>query len=405
MSTKSIASFLVTLLAFNITAFSESTYVSPDVSTSSSSSLNSSGIVLGDTLNVGSELVTIHLYNTCFKTNLRSVANPLEKDSKLLMYFSSGNNEYRLTYPTSSAIVDPYSTTPILNENVDYVVTFESKSNNVWSSSTTGEAKGVGNLVEVKFTSISIPTGATGASDPLFTNIKFMQIKPTGYESDGVTPEYKNDTDRPVKANIQIAQTESDNSIEILADFPGAEGFCGGFYSPLMVFFNNKRPSFKNISSFPLNPVGFDTIWPESHHPGYLLVLDKNNDHKITSRDELFSENKNFKNGFDSLKVWDKNKDGLINSKDPVYSKLQLWKDKNGNGKSEPSELLSLKDKNILNIYLNYSNKKLDYISNRAQARERTVFTFIKNSKVIPGEIIDYWFKPIHKTQTKLSKK
>src|SRR5207253_11090393 len=130
-----------------------------------------------------------------------------------------------------------------------------------------------------------------------------------------------------------IAVSTDTSNIEINVSYPGQTGFCGGYWSPLMVFFDDQRPNFDNSSKFPLNPGG-ETMWPKADHPGWFVSLDRDGNGLIDKKNELFGENEAeaTANGFDALKKLDSNKDGVIDAKDKEFKNLVLWKDKNGDG-------------------------------------------------------------------------
>ena len=167
--------------------------------------------------------------------------------------------------------------------------------------------------------------------------------------------------------------------------------YFGHNMSPLMLFFSQKRSEFKNISSFPLIQ-GSYVYWPEANHPGYFLAYDKDNDKKITSVSEVFGNTVENPSGFEKLKKLDSNKDLVMDSKDKEFKKLYLWKDKNGNGVGEASELISLKDKRVFSISLKYKTR-LKFYGKRAQEKEYSHFTYKdKKGNVRKSEIIDIWF-------------
>lgn len=107
--------------------------------------------------------------------------------------------------------------------------------------------------------------------------------------------------------------------------FPGQTGFCGGYWSPLMVFLDEDRPRFDSLSSFPVGSLA-KTYWPEAKSKGYFLALDHNGNHLIDLREELFGQNEGAKNGFEVLKKYDENKDAK-NGKSKKAQIVDIWMD------------------------------------------------------------------------------
>ncbi|MCB0417538.1 MAG: hypothetical protein H6617_08835 [Bdellovibrionaceae bacterium] len=175
---------------------------------------------------------------------------------------------------------------------------------------------------------------------------------------------------------------------------------CNAIKSPLMLFFDDRRPSYQGVVNFKITTEMERTYWPEAGAPGYFLALDRNKDGRINDGYELFG---NFEdaNGFETLRELDSNKDGLIDEKDERFSELLLWQDKNSNGISEKSELFSIKDKKVRNISLNYNSNRFLFYAARATARQYSNFEFTdekgKNKK---GEVIDMWFYSAPNQQT-----
>jgi len=85
------------------------------------------------------------------------------------------------------------------------------------------------------------------------------------------------------------------------------------------------------------------------------LAIDRNGDGIINSGRELFGDQNGAANGFEELRKLDSNADGVIDRHDAAFDKLLLWRD-NGNGITEPGELISLRDAGIAAISLNYRN-------------------------------------------------
>jgi hypothetical protein len=84
-----------------------------------------------------------------------------------------------------------------------------------------------------------------------------------------------------------------------------------------------------------------------------LLTVDLNNNGRVDDGRELFgdatllSSTEKASNGFEALAHYDANSDGRIDSRDPVFQKLKLWFDRNGNGRSEANELVTLNSKKV----------------------------------------------------------
>lgn len=171
-------------------------------------------------------------------------------------------------------------------------------------------------------------------------------------------------------------------------------GVCGSFVSPLMVFFDKKRPQFNHSVSFALGqPLELKVYWPEAKSEGYFLAYNRDGDDKVKDGSQLFGTYET-PNGFESLKTHDSNKDGMINAKDKTFSKLVLWHDKNANGITDKGdELISLSSKGITSISLKYSSDKVIDYGARAQSREYSEFKWLDKKGVEQkGVVEDIWF-------------
>lgn len=126
-----------------------------------------------------------------------------------------------------------------------------------------------------------------------------------------------------------------------------------------------------------------------------LLVRDLDGDGKITSGLELFGNNtrlrdgSNANNGFQALTELDGNMDGSFDSRDKAWSSLQIWQDKNSNGKTEAGELYSLTDIGITAIGLHYSAST--YLDKNGEYHKQTGEVTFSNGYTTTSA--DVWFK------------
>ncbi len=184
-------------------------------------------------------------------------------------------------------------------------------------------------------------------------------------------------------------------AIDAYVSFPGQTDSCGSYYSPLMLFFSDARPTYDNVSDFPINLYN-RTHWPEAGAPGAFLVIDPDNTGKITKKSNLFTDSLEYPNAFEMLKELDSNHDGFITPKDKMFSKLKLWFDRNGDGVSQAGELEPLSHR-IVKISLKY---KAAYRRIGKTAEERQVADFWykdRHNKIKKGQIVDVWFSPVAK--------
>lgn len=360
------------------------------------------------------DVVTVRLNNSCFPTNLRGVTNPLAATAIITAQFTLvlGGKDYAFTvkYPSDLVLKTGMTTaTPAPMAQDKFVVTGAS-----------GTAALFGNSVVMKTkipTSVSVDSAGQvmipEKGDVSLKSSSFVQTVNCdgsaavygqyGYSS--YTPTRKcgdyMGKDGAITASFGGISVSADKSVvDINVSFPGETGFCGGYWSPLMVFFDDQRPTFNNMSDFPLNPVG-KTHWPEANAPGWFVALDRDKSGKIDQKDELFGDNASEVNGFEVLRAFDSNKDGVIDHRDKDFKKLVMWQDKNGDGISQKEEMIALHSK-VTKISLKYEKGVVTPIGAYAEARERADFWYKDGKKIKKGKIVDIWLAP---AETKLSQR
>lgn len=368
----------------------------------------------GAVVRTGTGELRIRIINSCFATNLRSVSNPLAPSSiieaKIPLSIRKGDSSksYSLwmKYPAAIVTAEGVTAQPTLPVDHSLYGGFDGMTAALYGN--TVQLLVPANQLEVTLnedgTQLSKVTSQISVGEPSFQqHITSCDGGPVygswGYST--FTPTY------PCAAfmghegalsakivGISISQDQSAADIEV--SFPGQTGFCGGFFSPLMLFFDEARPTFTGASDFPLSAAG-KTSWVEKNAPGYFLVIDRNGNQKVDGKEELFGDQDSDKNGFEALKELDSNHDGVIDAKDKLWGKLWLWQDKNGDGTSQPAELTPLGQR-VTRISLRYKAGARAY---GAAAQVRQVGEFwIKGGKgkAKKGVAEDIWFAPIPAT-------
>lgn len=188
-------------------------------------------------------------------------------------------------------------------------------------------------------------------------------------------------------------------AIDVSASFSGSDGFCGGFHSPLMVFFKGEKlPEFTGTSRFSMGLEGRSYSWPEKNAGGWLLARASGRSREISKESQLFGSNTIGSNGFQALAVHDENKDGVIDSKDSVFKELLLWNDKNGDSVSQKEEVSSLAEKGVVSISLEYSDSAQVDVGARAKAKQKGRFIYrlsgVKDAQ--EGVVYDIWFAELN---------
>ena len=208
-------------------------------------------------------------------------------------------------------------------------------------------------------------------------------------------------SDSKGKGGVKNRVIPAKKMARVETDFPGQDGFCGGFHSPLMVFFDNKRPLFNNVSKLLFKGEESEglTYWTEKNHHGYYLaILDKGNGARkgIYRADQLFGDS-DYYTGFEALEKHDSNEDGIINKKDKNFKRLVLWKDKNGDSRSQDGEIIFLKDSHISEFDLrNIDSTYKFFYGERATARGRSLFSYKKDGKNFTGFLVDIYYKDFY---------
>lgn len=339
--------------------------------------------VTGATHRTTTSTYTIQFRASCFGTNLRGVANPLAPNATVTMsgkldLDGKGLQPFSITFPAKAAIYEN-STTSVISTFSLPTGSSVSFSGNTLVAKIQGSATSSINPVTAEITT------AQNRFD--VRDISFTQDVPGS--SSGAYQFYGYSGTLSSSA-INISQSSDGKVIDLETSFPGQEGFCGGYHSPLMVFLDSKIPKFNNIVDFNMGH-GLKTFWPEKDHDGYFVAL-PNKDGVVSSNKDLFGETAEFHNGFEKLAEHDLNKDGIIDAKDPVYKKLVLWKDKSGKGVYSKKNAIPLSEL-IKSINLTFQPNIMQ-VSANAELREKSTIVMVNPAKYPKAYIVDVWFKP-----------
>ncbi|WP_374027441.1 EF-hand domain-containing protein [Bdellovibrio bacteriovorus] len=341
------------------------------------------GVVLsGQAARASVDGITVNISNTCFGTNLRHVSNPLSPISSVLVKLTLREKGALKTYTVK------YPANVVTQAGNDAQVTQVSDVTAGVKAQYAGNSVRV--ILPVNFTTTVDEEGnISNDFEAKLEAVSFDQVFAPGQKQGGAYMGYNG----PLSASVYTSNSKDGKQYSVSAFFPGENGYCGGYFSPLMVFFDDKMPNFTAVTDFPLNPTG-KTMWPEAGAPGAFIAVDRNGDGQITTEDELFgNQGDKFKNGFEALREFDSNKDNVIDKNDKDFAKLSLWFDKNGDGKVQKGELVPLKSR-IESVSLKYDDSAVSGIADRAQIREKSTFVFVEKGKKKEGRVIDLWFSP-----------
>jgi Ca2+-binding RTX toxin-like protein len=110
----------------------------------------------------------------------------------------------------------------------------------------------------------------------------------------------------------------------------------------------------KSDATFDMNADGTrdDTGW--INHNEALLVLDRNGNGIVDGTGEIsfVGDREGAKTGLEGLLAFDSNRDGVLSAKDARFAEFRIWRDRNGDGRSDTGELYSLTDIGIASIEL-----------------------------------------------------
>jgi hypothetical protein len=374
---------------------------------------NMSDVVIDSNLTLNNGSTTyLDIYVSCYGTNLRSVANPVSPASNItakVRYISSDGSTkyYSVKFPAGLAMKEPPG---IALKEITSETTVKNSAD--VSTSEVFRTQMQDSMIRVAMSStktVGLDTLASGtdygAADPnskssVFTGITFDQEMPAG------TPvqQFMGWTG-PLTASVRWYFAENAKSASVYASFPGQNHYCGGYFSPLMLKFKatDTAPKMLGRSNFPLSVDRLDNppkiSWPSflKAEDVYFLVLDSNGNKKADDGSELLGDINGYENGFANLAIYDENKDGVIDEKDAVFAKLLLWKDSNHNGKSEKSEMKTLKELGVKSISLEYQ-RVTSYVNESAKIMGPGSFKYVdKKGQSQTGTVWDVFMKVVPK--------
>jgi len=183
----------------------------------------------------------------------------------------------------------------------------------------------------------------------------------------------------------------------------GSEGLCDEVIgSPLVL--NLDHRGFSQFSAaeveFDLNGDGSKDLvgWTTGKDDAF-LALDRNGDGVINSGVELFGNHSPLangvaaENGFEALAEFDRDRNGRIDERDPLFARLELWRDRNGDGLSQSDELSPLAAAGISWIGVEYmSAEEVDQNGNATRQRATYGYREKESGEEKLDIVIDVWF-------------
>ncbi|MBA1330051.1 hypothetical protein QQ73_02295, partial [Candidatus Endoriftia persephone str. Guaymas] len=125
-----------------------------------------------------------------------------------------------------------------------------------------------------------------------------------------------------------------------------------------------------------------------------LLVIDRNGNGLIDNGAELLGDhtilnNGRFAgNGYGALRELDENRDGRVDSKDSGWASLKVWRDLNGNGKTDKGELLSMNSAGVKSLDTGYNSIRYTDVNGNLH---QGYAGFTRTDGAI-GQMADVWF-------------
>ena len=193
----------------------------------------------------------------------------------------------------------------------------------------------------------------------------------------------------PVRPAEPNPPTNTPNPL-LMIDLPFVESFINPPISPLVLDMDGDGIELVALSDsqamFDLDNDNF------AQHTGWvapddaLLAIDRNGNGRIDDIDEVFGNGT--VDGFTELAALDSNDDGTIDASDTRFGDLLLWRDANGNGRSEADELQSLADGGVRSIDLNATESDTTLAGHRIS--HTSSFTRTDGTT---ETIVDAWFE------------
>ena len=176
----------------------------------------------------------------------------------------------------------------------------------------------------------------------------------------------------------------------LIPDLPFLPSFSDPPISPLVLDMDGDGIELVALSDsqamFDLDNDGF------AQHTGWvaaddaLLAIDRNGNGRIDDIAEVFGSGT--VDGFTELTALDSNGDGTIDASDARFGDLRLWRDANGNGRSEAEELQSLTEGGVKSIALNATASDTTLAGHRISHTS----SFTRTDETT-ATIVDAWFE------------
>ena len=359
--------------------------------------------------------VKVKLRLKCAGANLRSIANPLARDGLLIpKIILTTPNKVRRVFSLDPAAsggrkVPGYlaNSSTLLADQVNqtgYVFKCKSKEDGNCQSGSATAYRSVKS--RYGYLTATLPVDGNDLGDIFFNpdnNIKLPKVK-VSFEQHLTTPrtwsEYRGHAGALTFYRSAAKWDANGREAKITVTFFGEEGYCGGYHSPLLLYFDQDRAQYSGVATFDLFGANGMVYWPEKGSKAFFLAIDRNKNNKIDSQNELFGNVVGeYTNGFQALAELDSNSDGVIDEKDAQFKDLILWNDSTGKGKTLKKDLYSLASKGVKSISLKYSEFIRPY-GGRAEERAEATFAFDPDPKskdpnhtLKEGKIIDVWFR------------